>query len=277
MSSLLRIASWMAAWFAPAVTLAGFVFLLAPLVVLVIFSFNSSPSTVTWTGFSLEWYGGVLIDGRLRASVVVSLTVAAASAFLTTAFGAMAALAVTRSDFPGKNMFATSLIAPLVLPELVLAVGLLVGSVWIGLPLGYLTLIAGHMLISLPFAFLIVRAAAAALDPRLEEAAADLGACGFQIFWRITFPLLSPALAAAMLLAAVVSFDNFIMSTFVSGVGTTTLPLQIYSMLKTGLTPKVNALGALLIGVNILAVLLALRRHTVFRRRQAMASYRGRS
>jgi len=263
MNPLLRIASKASDWFVPAMTIAGFVFLFAPLVVLVIFSFNSSPSTVNWTGFSFDWYGQVLNDGRLKASLWVSLITAVASAFAATGVGATAALAVTRSAFPGKNLFATTLVAPLVLPELVLAVGLLVGSVWIGLPLGYLTLIAGHMLISLPFAFLIIRAAASALDPRLDEAAADLGAHGMQIFWRVTFPLLLPALTASMLLAAVVSFDNFIMSTFVSGVGTTTLPLQIYSMLKTGLTPKINALGALLIGVNVLAVMLALRRHTL--------------
>lgn len=263
MSVLLRAASWIAVWFVPAMTAAGFVFLFAPLVVLVAFSFNNSPSTVNWTGFTFNWYGDVLHDSRLKSSVIVSAAVALLSALAATIVGATAALAVTRHHFPAKNAFATTLIAPLVLPELVLAVGLLVGSVWIGLPLGYVTLISGHMLISLPFAFLIIRAAASALDPRLDEAAADLGARGLQIFRRVTFPLLMPALSAATLLAAVVSFDNFIMSTFVSGVGTTTLPLQIYSMLKTGLTPKINALGALLIGVNVLAVLLVLRRHTV--------------
>jgi ABC-type spermidine/putrescine transport system permease subunit II len=263
MNHILRIASWVAIWFVPAITAMGFIFLFAPLVVLVVFSFNSSPSTVNWTGFSFDWYGAVVQDSRLKSSVVVSAIVAVSSALVAAIIGATAALAVTRHQFPGKTLFATSMIAPLVLPELVLAVGLLVGSVWIGLPLGYLTLIAGHMLISLPFAFLIIRAAASALDPRLDEAAADLGAHGFQVFLRVTFPLLLPALAAAALLAAVVSFDNFIMSTFVSGVGTTTLPLQIYSMLKTGLTPKINALGALLIGANVLAVLLVLRRYTV--------------
>lgn len=266
MKALLRIASWIAVWFVPAMTAAGFVFLFVPLLVLVMFSFNDSPSTVNWTGFSLDWYGEVAADRRLRSSVMVSAVVAVLSALAATVVGATAALAVTRHQFRGKNFFATTLIAPLVLPELVLAVGLLVGSVWIGLPLGYLTMICGHMLISLPFAFLIIRAAASALDPRLDEAAADLGAHGLQIFRRVTFPLLLPALSASALLAAVVSFDNFIMSTFVSGVGTTTLPLQIYSMLKTGLTPKINALGALLIGVNVLAVLLVLRRHTVPKR-----------
>ncbi len=263
MNLILRIAAGVSVWFVPAMTVAGFIFLFAPLVVLVIFSFNSSPSTVIWQSFSFDWYGEVLRDSRLKSSLIVSAIVAALSALAATVVGATAALAVTRHHFPGKNVFATTLIAPLVLPELVLAVGLLVGSVWIGLPLGYLTLISGHMLISLPFAFLIIRSAASALDPRLDEAAADLGAHGFYIFRRVTFPLLLPALTAATMLSAVVSFDNFVMSTFVSGVGTTTLPLQIYSMLKTGLSPKINALGALLIGVNVLAVLLVLRRHTL--------------
>lgn len=263
MNRALHVASGVSAWFVPVVTVVGFVFLFAPLVLLVIFSFNSNPSTVTWTGFSADWYGEVLTDRRLRHGVSVSLIAAVVSALIATFVGATAALAVTRHKFPGKNAFATILVSPLVLPELVLAVGLLVGSVWIKLPLGYLTLIAGHMLVSLPSAFLIIRAAASALDPRLDEAAADLGAHSVQVFFRVTFPLLLPALAAATLLSVVASIDNFIMSTFLSGVGTTTLPLEIYSQLKTGLSPKINALGALLIGVNVLAVVLVLRRHAI--------------
>ncbi len=160
------------------------------------------------------------------------------------------------------------MIAPLVLPEIVLAVGLLVATVWARIPLGYATLVAGHVLISVPFTFLIVRAAASALDPRLDEAAADLGAAGWECFLRVTLPLLAPAILSAALLSAVVSFDNFVMSTFVSGVGTTPLPIQIYAMLKTGLTPKINALGTVLIAVNVAVLLLVMGRYLQTIRRQ---------
>jgi ABC-type spermidine/putrescine transport system permease subunit II len=246
--------------YVPVVTLLGYVFLFAPLVVLVLYSFNSGRSTVTWQGFSLDWYLQAFNDDGLRHGLWVSTVVAVASALLSAVIGTSAALAVVKRDFRGKNLFSTLIIAPLILPEIVLAVGLLVSSVAAGVTLGYVTLIAGHVLISVPFTFLIVRASASALNPRLDEAAADLGATGAQIFLRVTLPLLLPAILSGMLLSAVVSFDNFVMSTFVSGVGTTPLPLQIYSMLKSGLTPKINALGTLLIALNILAVVLVLRR-----------------
>lgn len=246
--------------YVPVVTVLGYIFLFAPLVILVLYSFNSGRSTVNWQGFSLNWYMDAFDDRGLQHGLAVSAIVAVASALLSAIIGTSAALAVVKRDFRGKNLFSTLVIAPLILPEIVLAVGLLVSSVAAGVTLGYVTLIAGHVLISVPFTFLIVRASASALNPRLDEAAADLGATGIQIFLRVTLPLLLPAILSGMLLSAVVSFDNFVMSTFVSGVGTTPLPMQIYSMLKSGLTPKINALGTLLIVLNILAVALVLRR-----------------
>ncbi|MCO3376833.1 ABC transporter permease [Pseudomonas aeruginosa] len=252
--------SRLAGLYVPLVTLLGYVFLFAPLVVLVIYSFNSGRSTVNFEGLSLAWYIEAFNDRGLRNGLVVSAIVALASAVLSAAIGTSAALAVVKRDFRGKNLFSTLIIAPLILPEIVLAVGLLVSTVAAGISLGYLTLIAGHVLISVPFTFLIVRASASALNPRLDEAAADLGATGAQTFLRVTLPLLLPAMLSGMLLSAVVSFDNFVMSTFVSGVGTTPLPLQIYSMLKSGLTPKINALGTVLIALNVLVVAVVLRR-----------------
>lgn len=245
----------------PVATVLGYVFLFAPLVVLVVYAFNAGRSTVIWEGFSLAWFAEALNDRGLRAGLQVSVIVAIASAILATAIGTSAALAVVKRPFAGKNLFSTLVIAPLVLPEIVLAVGLLVATVWTGVPLGYGTLIAGHVLVSIPFSFLIVRAAASGLDPRLDEAAADLGAHGGQIFMRVTLPLLAPAILSAFLLCAVISFDNFVVSTFVSGVGSTPLPIQIYAMLKTGLTPKINALGAMLIAVNVLVILIVMSRY----------------
>jgi spermidine/putrescine transport system permease protein len=253
--------SRLAGLYVPVVTILGYVFLFAPLVVLVVYSFNAGRSTVVWTGFSMDWYAQALNDRGLQRGLQVSAIVAVLSAIISTAIGTSAALAVIKRRFAGKNLFSTLLIAPLVLPEIVLAVGLLVATVWSGVALGYTTLVAGHVLVSVPFTFLIVRAAASALDPRLDEAAADLGANGAQTFMRVTLPLLMPAILSAMLLSAVISFDNFVMSTFVSGVGTTPLPIQIYAMLKTGLTPKINALGTMLIAVNVVAILLVMGRY----------------
>lgn len=244
----------------PAITLLGFVFLFAPLIILVIYSFNSGASTVVWEGFGISAYGEALTDPRLQSGIYVSAIVAVISAFLSTLIGGLAALAVIKRDFKGKTLFSTSLIAPLVLPEIVLAVGILVSSIWAGFSLGYMTLIVGHVLISIPYSFLIIRASAAGFDHKLDEAAADLGANGWVTFRKVTLPLLMPAIMSAFLLSAVISFDNFVISTFVSGVGTTPLPIEIYASLKTGLTPKVNALGTMLIALNVVVIMISMKR-----------------
>jgi spermidine/putrescine transport system permease protein/putrescine transport system permease protein len=247
--------------YTPLATILGYLFLFAPLVVLVVYAFNNGQSTIIWEGASYRWFNEALHDRGLQQGMQVSVIVAVFSAVLATSIGTSAALSVVKRSFRGKNLFSTLVIAPLVLPEIVLAVGLLVATVWIGVPLGYGTLIAGHVLVSIPFSFLIVRSAASGLDPKLDEAAADLGANGGQIFLRVTLPLLAPAIGSAFLLCAVISFDNFVVSTFVSGVGSTPLPIHIYAMLKTGLTPKINALGAMLIAVNILVLAIVMSRY----------------
>jgi ABC-type spermidine/putrescine transport system permease subunit II len=256
-----RIGEAALARFTPTATILAYLFLFVPIAVLIVYSFNASRSTVVWTGFTLDWYREVLADRSLQRALWVSAVVAGASALLATAIGALTALVLARRAFRGRDGFSTLVLAPLVLPEIVLAVGLLVLVASAGIPLGYFTLIAGHTLIAVPFTTLIVRAAAAALDRRLEEAAADLGADPRQTFVRVTLPLLLPAIVTAFLLAATLSFDNFVMSTFTAGVGTTTLPLRIYSMLKTGITPEINALGTLLVAANVLVVAAVAGRH----------------
>jgi spermidine/putrescine transport system permease protein len=245
----------------PTVTILAYLFLFVPIVVLIVYSFNASRSTVVWTGFTLDWYGEVFNDRGLRRALGVSAIIALVSALVSTAIGALTALAIVRRRFPGRDALSTLLLAPMVLPEIVMAVALLVFMVAMNVTLGYFTMIVSHVLISVPFATLIVRAAAASLDKRLEEAAADLGANEWQIFWRVTFPLLLPPIVTAFLLAATLSFDNFVMSTFTSGVGTTPLPLRIYSMLKLGITPEINALGALMVLLNVLVVVAVMGRH----------------
>jgi spermidine/putrescine transport system permease protein len=241
--------------------LLAYLFLFIPIVVLVVYSFNASRSTVVWSGFTFDWYGEVFKDRGLRQALQVSAIIAFVSALVSTAIGALTALAIVRRRFPGRDALATLLLAPMVLPEIVMAVALLVFMVALNLTLGYFSMIVSHVLITVPFATLIIRAAAASLDRRLEEAASDLGANEWQIFWRVTFPLLLPPIITAFLLAATLSFDNFVMSTFTSGVGTTPLPLRIYSMLKLGITPKINALGALMVLLNVLVVVVVMGRH----------------
>ncbi len=243
------------------ITLLAYLFLLAPIVVLVVFSFNAARSTVVFTEFTLDWYARVFSNRNLGRALRVSLIVAAASAAIATAVGALAAVAISRRRFRGRSLIATALAAPLVLPEIVLGVGLLVFMSFAGFRLGYGTMIMGHVLVSLPFAVLIVRAAAAALDARIEDAAADLGANEWQTFRLVTLPQLAPSILTAFLLSATLSFDNLVMSTFTTGVGTTTLPLRIYSMLKLGITPEINALGTLMVVANIGIVLLVMGRY----------------
>ena len=245
----------------PVMTLLAYLFLFVPIVVLVVYSFNASRSTVVWSGFTFAWYGEVFQDRGLRQALQVSAVIAFVSALVSTAIGALTALAIVRRRFIGRDALSTLLLAPMVLPEIVMAVALLVFMVAMNVTLGYFSMIVSHVLISVPFATLIVRAAAASLDKRLEEAAADLGANEWQIFWRVTFPLLLPPIVTAFLLAATLSFDNFVMSTFTSGVGTTPLPLRIYSMLKLGITPEINALGALMVLLNVVVVVAVMGRH----------------
>jgi len=256
-----RLAEGISSHFALAMTLLAFLFLFVPILVLIAYSFNAARSTVVWSGVTLKWYEEVFADRGLRKALFVSLVIAGSSAAVSTAIGTVTGLAIVRRRFPGRDAFATLVLAPLVLPEIVIAVAFLVFMVLMKIKLGYFTMIVGHVLVSVPFTILIVRAAASALDRRLEEAAADLGANEWQVFGRVTLPLLIPAILTAFLLAVTLSFDNFVMSVFTSGVGTTPLPIRIYSMLKTGITPEINALGTLLVLVNALVVVAVLARY----------------
>ena len=190
------------------ITLQTFLFMLAPIVVLIAFAFNAGRSTVVWTGFSLEWFEKVWNNRHILRALNVSLVVALASAAASTAVGTLAAVAITRRQFPGRDLLGAALAAPLVLPEIVLGVALLVFMSFMGVTLGYGSMIIGHMLVSLPFATLIVRASASSLDPKLEDAAADLGAKEWQTFRMVTLPQLMPAIFTAFVLSATLSFDN---------------------------------------------------------------------
>ncbi len=237
------------------ITLLTYLFLFLPLIVLIVYSFNAGHSSAIWMGFSFNWYNVLFHDRYIFTALRNSLIVATSAGLISTTLGTLAALMLVRRDFKGKELFSTLMLSPLVLPEIVLGVSFLVFMVFLNIKLGFFSLIMGHIILTLPYATLIVRAAAAGLDTSLEEAAADLGANEARVFQHITFPLLLPGIMAAFLLTFTISLDDFVISMFASGVGTTTLPLQIFSLLKVGITPEINALGTVLILFNLILIL----------------------
>lgn len=236
------------------VTKLVFVFLYVPIVAVVIYSFNSSPTTSRWGGLSLKWYVELFNDGPLLKTLQTSLIVGIFAASLATAIGFLSALALTRYRFKGKAFFLGAIVLPLIIPEIVLGVALLTVFGATGIKLGVITLVLGHFIVTLPLTTLIMMGSLNSLDPSLPEAAADFGCTPWQNFTRVLFPLTRSSMLAAFLLSFTVSFSNIMISTFTSGIGSTTMPLRIYSMLKTGLTPEINALGALLILFTLLIV-----------------------
>lgn len=240
------------AWFSRLI----FVFLYLPIVALVVYSLNASEVSYRWEGVSLRWYVELFADRLLLETLRTSLIVGLVSALLATALGFLSSTALVRFRVKGRGVFLGAILIPLIVPEIVLGVSLLTVFSTAGIPTGFLTLILGHTVITLPLATLVQMGAMSSLDPSLPEAAADLGAGAWTTFRRVTFPLLRPAVLAAFLLSFATSFGNIVISTFTSGVGTTTLPLRIYSQLKSGLTPELNALGTLLVLLTLAIILV---------------------
>lgn len=237
-------------WIAKAVL----VFLYIPIIAVVIYSFNASPTTSRWAGFSLAWYGELFNDRQLLQTLQTSLVVGVIAAAIATIIGFLTALGLTRYRVRGRAFFLGAVLLPLVLPEIVLGAALLTVFSTVELPLGVPTIVLGHIVISLPLTTLILMGALGSLDASLPEAAADLGCTPWQTFTRVLFPLMRSSILAAFLLTFTTSFSNIVISTFTSGVGSTTMPLRIYSMLKTGITPEINALGAILILATVLII-----------------------
>lgn len=220
-------------------------FLYLPLVVLVVFSFNASRYGSAWGGFTLDWYAKLLGDRKILASTWNSVVVAALSSALSVVMGTLAVVARGRGGASGADWRDAFFYVPLLVPELMLAVGFLLFFGLLKGDLGLGALVIAHTTLTLPLVWLIVKARFEKLDPRLEDAAVDLGATRWQAFLKVTLPLLAPAVTAGALMAFVTSLDCFLISFFVSGPSTTTLPVQIYSMLKFSISPEVNALSTL--------------------------------
>lgn len=244
----------------------GLAFLYLPVAVLVVYSFNAARLVNVWGGFSVQWYGQLLRNEALLAAAGRSLLVAAGSASVALVLGTLAALALARGQrFRMRGALLALLAAPLVLPDVVLGLGLLLAFVAleqaIGWPAGrgLFTVAAAHVTLSIAYVTAVVRARLARLDPALEEAARDLGATPLVTLWRVTLPQLGPALLAGWLLAFTLSFDDLVVASFTSGPGATTLPMAVYSMARLGVSPQVNALATLLLAA-LAVVLLGLYR-----------------
>ena len=240
-----------------AVGVADLLFLYAPIAVLIVFSFNASKLSARWQGFSLQWYAKLFSDEAILSSTVNSLIVAAISTIFATVLGVLTAWTLERRAFRGQAAFESLLLMPIVIPEIMMGVAMLLFFVMIGLPLSLFTMIIAHTIFNFPVVALIVRARLRKLDPVLEEAAHDLGATPWLAFRHITLPLLMPGVIGAVLMAFTLSLDDFIISFFLAGAGSTTLPVKVYGMLKTAVTPEVNALSAVLVVISMVLVTVA--------------------
>jgi len=243
----------------------GLAFLYAPIVLLVVYSFNASRLVTVWGGVSTRWYAALAHDGAMLDAIGVSLRVGLVSASLATVLGLLAAVTLTRGGrFAGRGLFAGMIYAPLVLPEVVLGLSLLLLFVALGLPRGIWTVTLSHTTVTLCYAAVVIQARLADLDPSLEEAAQDLGCPPATAFVKVTLPIVAPAIAAAWMLALTLSLDDLVVASFTSGPGATTLPMRLYSQVRLGVNPEINAVSTLLIGAVATAVTLA----GVWRRRR---------
>lgn len=245
-------------WLDPTALVLGLAFLYLPILVVVVYSFNASRLVTVWGGFSTRWYGALLANEALLAAAWVTLRVALLSAALATLLGTLAAVALARyGRFRGRTLFTGLVYAPLVMPEVITGLALLLLYVALGLERGFWTVTAAHATLGLCFVTVVVEARLATFDRGLEEAAIDLGATPLVAFLTVTLPGIAPAVAAGFLLAFTLSLDDLVIASFTSGPDATTLPMRIYGQVRLGVTPEVNAAAAILIGVVAVGVIAA--------------------
>ena len=250
-------------WFARAWLGAGYLFLYVPIVALVIFSFNDSPIPNVWRGFTLKWYAQLANDGEMLAGLWLSLQIAFMTACGSVVLGTFAAFALNKyKRFFGRTLFSGMVNAPLVMPEVVVGLSLLLMLVSVQRALGFpergmATIWLGHLLLGMAYATVIVQSRLQGLNPQLEEAAMDLGAKPHQVFWLVTLPMIAQSLVSAWLLTFTISLDDVVLSAFLSGPGSTTMPLVIFSRARLGLNPSVNAVATLIIAVVSIGVVAA--------------------
>jgi len=236
------------------ITAIGFLLLYVPLVSLVVFSFLSSGPVGTSREWTLEWYRKLASNQLVLDAFKTSIYIGFWSTLISTGIGTSAALAVTRIRFPGRKVFDGLTYIPLIMPEMVLGLSLLVWFVFLKVTLGVVSVILAHVTFSVSYVLITVKSRLSGFDESLVEAARDLGASPWKIFWKVTFPLIWPGIVSGALMAFTLSFDDFLITFFTAGVGSDTLPLKIYSMIKFGVTPEINALSTLILAVTLLVV-----------------------
>jgi len=239
-------------------TWTGFVFLFfyLPIAILVLFSFNQSRLNIVWTGFTLDWYAALWRDTVLVRTLKNSLIVATATTVVSVVLGTAGAWLLHRYRYRASGVLETLVFLPMIVPEVILGVSLLILFVTIGLQLGYTTIVISHVTFCFPFVMAAVQARLAGLDPSLEEAALDLGATPLQAFLKVLVPYLMPAIVSGALMSFTLSLDELIVTYFTASAGTRTLPLEIFGRVKKGLDPSLNAISTVLIGVTVIAVFL---------------------
>lgn len=233
-----------------------FSFLFLPILILVLFSFNTSEMNIVFEGFTLHWYKNLFTNRALMEALINTLLVAVISTVVSTIVGTISAYALHRYNFPFKKLINELIYIPVVIPEIVLGISLLCIYTVINLELGLFTLILAHICFSLPFVIINVRGVLENMDPNLEKAANDLGASKLTTFFKIVIPMLMPGILSGAELAFTLSLDDVVISYFTSGPGSNTLPLHIFSMIKTGVTPDVNALISLMLLVIFVVLTL---------------------
>jgi spermidine/putrescine transport system permease protein len=237
---------------------AVFFFLYFPIVSLVAFSFNDSKRNITWQGFTLRYYDKALTNVQLHEAFGNSLIVASTSTLVSTVLGAMLGVALYRFRFPAQGPYEGLVHLPIVIPEICMGVAMVAFFAAIDMPLGLFTITVSHIAFSIPFVAVVIRARMAGFDRALEEASLDLGADQWQTFWNITVPYMKPGLVAGALLAFTLSLDDFVITFFTSGPGSTTFPIKIYSMVRFSVTPEVNAASTVLIAVTLVLTAVGL-------------------
>ncbi|MCQ0988911.1 ABC transporter permease [Jiella marina] len=236
----------------------GFSFLYLPILLLVIYSFNASRLVTVWAGFSTVWYRELWNNAGLLDAAWVTLRVGVISAAVATILGTMAALALSRyGRFRGRTLMTGMVFAPLVMPEVITGLSLLLLFVAIDLDRGFLTITLAHITFTMCFVTVVVQSRLLSFDRSLEEAAMDLGATPFVTFFRVTLPLIWPAVAAGWMLAFTLSLDDLVIASFTTGPGATTLPMKIYSQVRLGVTPEINAVCTILIAIVATGVIVA--------------------
>lgn len=245
-------------WFNITSVVVGFTFLYLPIVLLIIYSFNESRLVTVWAGFSTRWYVEMLSNQGLMDAAWVTIRVAFLSATIATVLGTMAAVSLIRfTRFRGRMLFTGMVYAPLVMPEVITGLSLLLLFVSVDFGRGFWTVTLAHITFSMCFVAVVVQSRLVTFDDSLEEAARDLGCTPFEAFIKVTLPVILPAVIAGWMLAFTLSLDDLVIASFTSGPGATTLPMKIYSQVRLGVTPEINAVCTVLVGIVTVGVIIA--------------------